>query len=73
MGDEGRDRSPELDQVRELLFPNLPPDEGWARIDAAISRAADPARTEGIERRAQDDLYAALLAALWRLKEERGE
>jgi hypothetical protein len=33
-------RSEELDQVRKMLFPELPPEEGWARIDAAIAGAA---------------------------------
>jgi hypothetical protein len=33
-------RSDELDQVRRLLFPELPAEEGWARIDAAIAGAA---------------------------------
>jgi hypothetical protein len=35
------DRSPELDQVRQMLFPGLPEEEGWARIDAAIAGARD--------------------------------
>lgn len=41
-------RSDELDQVRKMLFPDLPVDEGWARIDAAIAAAADhPGRGDG--------------------------
>jgi hypothetical protein len=51
-----RDHSQELDQVRRLLFPQLPAAEGWARIDTAIERAADPERIERIERLAADDL-----------------
>jgi hypothetical protein len=47
-------RSPELDQVRQMLFPRLPADEGWARIDKAFERAADPERIDAIERRALD-------------------
>lgn len=33
-------RSDDLDQVRKMLFPDLPPEEGWARIDAAVAGAA---------------------------------
>jgi hypothetical protein len=49
-------RSPELDQVRKMLFPRLPPEEGWARIDKAFERAADPDRLDAIERRARAGL-----------------
>ena len=45
-------RSPELDQVRQMLFPRLSPEEGWARIDKVFERAADPERIDAIERRA---------------------
>ena len=42
-------RSAELDQVRKMLFPELPPEEGWARIDAAMARAsAEPAIDEDL-------------------------
>jgi len=41
-------RSDELDQVRRMLFPDLPADQGWARIDAAIAGAA-------ADRRGPDD------------------
>lgn len=61
--------TPELEQVRRLLFPHLPPAEGWARIDAAIEGASDPARTEAIERLASG-LDAALLARLRALRED---
>ena len=49
MTDDRASRSPELDQVRKLLFPELPPDEGWSRIDAAMERATR-------ERRVDEDL-----------------
>jgi hypothetical protein len=66
-------RSKELDQVRQLLFPDLPEEEGWARIDAAFRGAADPERTQAIERLASGDLNAELTAALRRLREtDRG-
>ncbi len=43
-------RTPELDQVRRMLFPRLSPEDGWARIDKAFERAADPERIEAVER-----------------------
>ncbi len=70
MGESEADRSPELDQVRRMLFPQLPPDEGWARIDAAISGAADPKRMAAIERLASGDLSDDLLSLLRLLREE---
>ena len=42
-------RTAELDQVRRLLFPSLPPDDGWARIDRALSAARDAKRLDAIE------------------------
>ena len=42
-------RSLELDEVRRLLFPNLGEDEGWAKIERAFARAADPRKQEAIE------------------------
>jgi hypothetical protein len=71
MNDDERGRSPELDQVRQMLFPELPPDEGWARIEAAISGASDPERWEEIERLARSDLSGDLLARIRRLRQER--
>jgi hypothetical protein len=71
MNDDERGRSPELDQVRQMLFPELPPEEGWARIDAAISGASDPERWNAIERLAGDDLSDDLLSKLRRLRKER--
>jgi hypothetical protein len=73
MSDASSNRSPELDQVRQLLFPKLPDEEGWARIDAAISGAADTRRTEAIERLAAGNLSDDLLSLLKLLREEQGE
>ena len=61
-------RTPELDEVRRLLFPALPPEEGWARIEGALSRAKDEERIEAIEDLAEGDLTADLIAALRRLR-----
>ena len=59
MTDDRASRSPELDQVRKLLFPGLPPEQGWARIDAAMERAARERRVDedllDVIRRLQDD------------------
>ncbi|MGZ4333606.1 MAG: hypothetical protein ACXVRJ_04970 [Gaiellaceae bacterium] len=69
MSDGQGEHSPELDQVRRLLFPNLPPDQGWERIDAALSGAGDEERTKRIEELAAGDLTADLVAALRKLRE----
>ena len=66
MGDASG-RSPELDQVRRLLFPNLPPEEGWARIDAAFAAAADERKLDAIDRLAEADLSVELLEVLRRM------
>jgi hypothetical protein len=71
MGQAGR--SPELEEVRKLLFPYLPPEEGWAKIDAAVAGAADDARFEAIEALASGDLSQDLLAALRDLRDRRGD
>ena len=71
MSEAEGDRSPELDQVRRMLFPKLPESEGWARIDAAISGAADPQRLAAIERLASGNLSDDLLALLRLLREEQ--
>jgi hypothetical protein len=54
------DRSPELDRVRQMLFPHVPATDGWALIDAAIDGAADPDRIERIENLATNDLSGDL-------------
>jgi len=64
-------RTPELDQVRRLLFPSLPPDEGWARIEGALDAATDDARIDAIEDLAEGDLPADLIAALKRLQAQQ--
>ena len=61
-------RTPELDQVRRLLFPALPPEEGWARIEGALAGAKDDGRIDAIEELAGRDLTAELIAALRRLQ-----
>jgi hypothetical protein len=72
VNEEERSRSPELDQVRRLLFSNLPPADGWARIDAAIAGAADPERIDAIERLAGTDLSRDLMTILARLRQGEG-
>jgi hypothetical protein len=44
-----------LEQVRQLLFPNLSPAEGRARVQKAIAGAADTDRWRRIEQIAADD------------------
>jgi hypothetical protein len=61
-------RTPELDQVRRLLFPTLSPEEGWARIEGALAGAQDEERVDAIEELAGRDLTAELIAALKRLQ-----
>ena len=61
-------RTPELDQVRRLLFPSLPPEEGWARIETALAGAKDEERIDAIEDLAEGDLTADLIAVLKRLR-----
>jgi hypothetical protein len=61
-------RTPELDQVRRLLFPTLSPEEGWARIEGALAGAKDEERVDAIEELAGRDLTAELIDALKRLK-----
>jgi hypothetical protein len=64
------EHSPELDKVRQLLFPELPVEEGWARIDAAMEQAADPKRLDAIEKIAARDLSGDLAAVVRRLREQ---
>ena len=68
------EHSPELDKVRQLLFPDLSVAEGWERIDAALEAAADPKRLDAIDEIAEGDLSGDLAAAVRRLRErERDE
>jgi hypothetical protein len=64
------ERSPALDQVRALLFPDLTPEEGWARIDDALAGAHDEERLEAIEELAGQDLTGDLLEVLRRLRRD---
>jgi hypothetical protein len=64
MSEPERGRSPELDQVRHMLFPDLSPSKGWARIDGAITGASDSGRWSRIEGLAGDDLRSDLLERL---------
>jgi hypothetical protein len=61
-------RTPELDQVRRLLFPSLPTEEGWTRIEGALAGATEEERIDAIEELAGRDLTAELIAALRRLQ-----
>jgi len=70
-GDEGG-RSPELDQVRQMLFGDLPVEEGWALVDAAVSGARDADRWERIEREAAETMNDDLLALVKRMRHRRG-
>jgi hypothetical protein len=54
MSERERGRSPELDQVRQMLFPELSPAEGWARIDEAMTGASDPEKWDRVEDLASD-------------------
>jgi hypothetical protein len=60
------ERSPQLEQVRRLLFPRLSPDEGWERIETAIARAGDAERMDAIEELAASGLSDDLAAELGR-------
>jgi hypothetical protein len=65
-------RSPELDKVREMLFPNLPAEEGWARIEDALNDATDKERIDRIEAAvAAGDVYLELIAAVRDLVEKQ--
>jgi hypothetical protein len=63
---EDTDFSPALDEVRNMLWPGLPVDEGRARVEAAITGAADIETWKRIEEiaAAEPDLFAHLFAAL---------
>jgi hypothetical protein len=58
--------------VRRLLFPNLPPEEGWTRIERALEGAKDAKRMEAIEELAEGNLTDDLVAVLRRLHGGRG-
>ena len=47
-----------------MLFPGLPAEEGWAKIDAAFAGASDERRVEAIEALASGDLSQDLLEAI---------
>jgi len=67
-------RSPELDKVREMLFPNLEAEEGWARIENALNDAVEKERIDRIEAAvAAGDFYLELIAAVRDLVEKRPE
>jgi hypothetical protein len=63
------EHSPELDKVRQLLFPDLSVEEGWQRIDAALDAAADPKRLDAIDEIAESDLSGDLGTVVRRLRE----
>jgi hypothetical protein len=63
------EHSPELDKVRQLLFPDLSVEEGWERIDAALDAAADPKRLDAIDEIAESDLSGDLATVVRRLRE----
>jgi len=74
MGEEGFVRSHELDRVREQLFPDLPVEEGWARIEWASRAASDPDRADAVERLVgSTDLSGDLLDILRRLRRDEPE
>ena len=65
MGEQDSGRSPELDQVRRMLFPLLDTEDGWANIDRAIRRATDGEHWAAIEKGAKrhrltDEEWAAI-------------
>jgi hypothetical protein len=61
------ERSPELDQLRRMLFPRLSPEDGWRRIETALERAADCERSARVEQLARDpDLAEEMLRRLRR-------
>jgi len=51
-------RSPELDAVRELLFPHLPAEDGWRRIDNAFEAQRDEDRWRRVEKIARREQSA---------------
>jgi hypothetical protein len=62
MGTQESERSPDLEQLRLMLFPRLSREDGWQRIETAFARAADRERSSRIERLASDpDLVEEML------------
>jgi hypothetical protein len=62
MRTQENERSPDLEQLRLMLFPRLSREDGWRRIDAAFERAADRERSRRIEQLASDpDLAEEML------------
>jgi hypothetical protein len=58
-----------MDKVRQLLFPELPEEEGWSRIDEAMRRAADSDRLDRIDALAREDVNEALKNAIREVRE----
>jgi hypothetical protein len=59
------------EQLRLVLFPNLAPEEGRRKIEAAFARAGDKKRLQRVERLANDpDLDAELLRTIRRLSSD---
>jgi hypothetical protein len=59
------ERSPDLDQLRLMLFPHLSREDGWRRIETAFERAADRERSSRIEQLASNpDLAKEMLRRL---------
>ena len=54
MDDSQSEKSLTLEKLRLLLFPDLSPEEGRLRIDAAFAGAQDEERAQRIERLAND-------------------
>src|SRR5919109_5102654 len=73
VGEDERRRSPELELVRQMLFPKLPPEEGWRRLEAALEGARDDERSKRIEELAGQDLSGDLLAIVRRLQAQSDE
>jgi hypothetical protein len=70
MGHEDERRSDTLEQLRLVLFPQLSPDEGRRRIDAAFEGASDDERAGRIDELAGDpDLVDAIFRRLTRHRE----
>jgi hypothetical protein len=69
---EGRGLSPALDEVRSMLWPGLPIEEGRARVEAALTGAADIETWKRIEEiaAAEPDLFTQLFAALRERREQ---